>query len=287
MVPVSREVVLRPTPVVGAAPGTVSALVGRVPSAEASGRLLRAQAALARAEERAGLRSVRERGVAVPDVRGPGTALRLPQVPVGVTRVVGSTAAVLSLAARAQGPGWCAVLGGEDLGWCAAAELGLELERVVCVPVGEHGPARLLQVLGALLDGVDLLLVTATAASRLQLQGRRRLLARVREREARLITDGPWEGARLLVAQPGSAPEGAVVVPMPGLLEGAGGTAPASAQELEPGRLEVLTWVLTDPSRRVGVRLEVTGSGAVWGQLDEALPPALGGASRWQERGAV
>lgn len=268
--------------------GAGPALAGQPSVIASSGRLLQARAALASAEERAGLRSVQERGVAAAAVRGAGAApSRLPQLSVGVTQVVGSTAVVLALAAHAQGAGWCAVLGGEDLGWGAAAELGLDLGRVVCVPVREHGPAQLLPVLGALLDGVDLLLVTAAAASRLRAQGRRRLLARVREREAWLLTDGPWEGARLLVAQPGRAPEQAVVVPLPGLPGAPGGAVPAPARELEEGRLAGMSWVLAEPARRVGVRLEVTEAGPVWEQLEGAALPDLGGASRWQERGAV
>ncbi len=165
---------------------------GKVVTADVTNRLTLARAALAHAEECTGLRSMRERSLSAPltdPAADDGTTLA--QLPVGVTRIVDSSTVLLALTAKIQGDGWCAVLGGEDLGWCAAVELGLDLSRVVYVSTGERTGAHLLPVLGALLDGVDVLLVTASAASRLRARERRSLLARVRDREACLLHRRP------------------------------------------------------------------------------------------------
>ncbi|WP_194786215.1 hypothetical protein [Actinomyces haliotis] len=121
----------------------------------------------------------------------------------GALAVTGSRTVLLAAAARRQGRhGWCAVVGGEDLGWSAAAEAGLDLERLLVVPAAELSPSLLLAATSALLDGVDVLLVDAAAASRLRPRDRRTLFARARERDALILSDLPWEGARSLVATP-------------------------------------------------------------------------------------
>ncbi|SPT52426.1 Uncharacterised protein [Actinomyces bovis] len=251
----------------GITSGSLEATVG------ATNRLTLARAALAHAEEHAGLRSMQERNLSEP-LPGDGAAdgTKLAQIPVGVTQVIGSTTVLLALAAKAQGEGWCAVLGGEDLGWCAAAELGLDLKRVLYIPAGERTGVQLLPVLGALLDGVDVVLVTASAASRLRARDRRSLLARVREREVRLLTDSPWEGARSLTASPQAEQGTAVVVPFRSLTAGTAEllTAP-TAHELETGYLDCLTWSLQDPTRPgTHLNLSVGATGARWGEAGEA-----------------
>lgn len=138
----------------------------------------------------------------------------------GALAVTGSHTVLLAAAARRQGRhGWCAVLCGEGLGWSAAAEAGLDLERVLVVPAAELEPSLLLAAASALLDGVDVLLIDAAAASRLRARDRRTLLARARERGALILSDLPWEGARSLVATP------------EGVDTGEPGTVPQSAGE--------------------------------------------------------
>lgn len=210
-------------------------------------RLAQAQAALARAESRAGLRVARALEVA----QGPGrrAGVRGAALRPGVTRLTGSTTVLLALAAQAQAQGWCALVGAEGLGWCAAAEEGLDLGRVVLVRPGEADRRGLLAVLGALLEAVGTVLVTAEVAARLRPADRRALLARAREREARLLTDGDWEGARAFRAHRLNplphAGLGGVVVPLRG--------RPAP-QELPAGRLVACAWEVR----------ETTG----WGQVE-------------------
>ncbi|QOR72270.1 hypothetical protein IM660_08595 [Ruania alkalisoli] len=123
-----------------------------------------------------------------------------PLFPAGMCRgsavqVLGSTSVLLSLAAAAAREGaWCAMVGLPDLGLAAAAELGLPLERTVVVP--RPGP-DLAAVLGALVDGVDVLVVGSTTA--LLDRERRTLGSRVRVREAVLLTAGPWPGADVVL----------------------------------------------------------------------------------------
>lgn len=222
--------------------------MGPAPTKERDGasRLAAARAALALAEQHAGLHDSTARDVqramtraldavegapagsalasatGAPASRG-ATALDLltPEVPgqagaagsdpwlglspdsAGALAVTGSRTVLLAAAARRQGRhGWCAVVGGEDLGWNAAAEAGLDLERVLVVPAAGLEPSLLLAATSALLDGVDVLLVDAATASRLRPRDRRTLHARARERGALILSDLPWEGARGLVAAP-------------------------------------------------------------------------------------
>ncbi|VEG75086.1 hypothetical protein [Actinomyces slackii] len=192
-------------------------------------RLAAARLALARAEERTGLRADGARQVeralagAAPAVLAPAPPRLIPGPPgvprgggehaptgpweglrtesCGAVSLAGSTSLLLAAAAARQGShGWCGVVGGEDLGWCAAVELGLDVSRVLVVPAGALEPRLLLAATGALLDGVDLLLVTARTASALRPRDRRLLTARARERGALILTPAPWEGARTLRA---------------------------------------------------------------------------------------
>lgn len=106
--------------------------------------------------------------------------------------VVGSRALLLALLAEATAGGsWAAVVGMPDIGVLAAAELGAEVSRLAVVP--EPG-ADLAPVVGALLDGVDIVVIGGVGV-----HGRtaRQLSARARHRGAVLLTAGPWPGAEV------------------------------------------------------------------------------------------
>ncbi|NDR54020.1 hypothetical protein [Actinomyces sp. 565] len=191
-------------------------------------RLAAARKALTRAESRAGLhdqaarRITRvladaERGAPIAGATALAASASLAQAgeptpesllsvgadAAGVVTLTGSTGALLALAALQQGRSdWCGVVGCEGLGWCAAAEAGLDLSRVLAVPAADLPPNLLTAALGALLDGVAVLLVSAAAASRLLAGDRRTLLARARERGCLILTPFAWEGARFLEAEP-------------------------------------------------------------------------------------
>ncbi len=119
----------------------------------------------------------------------PGGALRRGSV-VQLPRSRSVTFALLSAASQ-QGA-WCAAVGAGDLGLLSAAELGVDLARVALVPEpGPDWPA----VVAALVDTLDLVLLRPPNA--VGQQDRRRLGARLRERGAVLLVDGPWPGADL------------------------------------------------------------------------------------------
>jgi hypothetical protein len=110
-----------------------------------------------------------------------------------VVAVEGSVWLALGVMARAssEAGSWCAVVGMSSLGAAAAAEVGVDLARLVLVPSPGNDWAA---VVAALLDGVDIVLyhairdVRATEA--------RRLAARARERRSVLLVSGtPWPEA--------------------------------------------------------------------------------------------
>jgi hypothetical protein len=106
--------------------------------------------------------------------------------------VGGATSLVLALLAAATRDGsWAAVTALPELGLAAAAELGVDLERLALVP---HPGAELTGVLSALVDGFDLVVLGPVAV---QPQLARRLAGRVRSRGTVLVTVGPWPGADL------------------------------------------------------------------------------------------
>ena len=76
-----------------------------------------------------------------------------------------ATLLLAALALRQGSVGWCAVVGGDELGWCAAAEVGLDLNRVLTVPASVLDDASALTVVSALLDGVGALLIGALSPS--------------------------------------------------------------------------------------------------------------------------
>lgn len=185
----------------------------------ATERLAAARTALRRAEQRTGLANRVSRGIrhsephaSAVNRRGEAHSdpwLGLNADSAGAVAVIGSTSILLAAAARRQGPhGWCAVLGADGIGWCAASESGLALDRVLAVRATGLDSRTLPSIAGTLLDGVDVLLLSPQCATALRAREHRCLSARARERGALLLSPVPWEGARTLVAAPQSMPQG-------------------------------------------------------------------------------
>ena len=104
----------------------------------------------------------------------------------------------LALAAGAVADGaWCAIVGVPAAGVQAAAQAGLDPERVLLV--AEPGPGWT-QVVASLLDGFDIVLLRPPEQPSAQL--RRKLEAAARRYGSVLVIAGDWPGAqsRLLVA---------------------------------------------------------------------------------------
>lgn len=93
-----------------------------------------------------------------------------------------TTLALALLAAASQAGSWCAAVGLPDPGVVAAAELGVDLRRVVFVP---HPGSGWAEAAGDLLPGVDVVLVRPPGRARLT--AARHLSARARERQAALV----------------------------------------------------------------------------------------------------
>jgi hypothetical protein len=107
--------------------------------------------------------------------------------------VRGSVTLLLVLLAEATAGGsWAGVIGMPRLGVVAAAELGVAVSRLALVP---RPGADLPAVAGALLDGMDIVVISA--AGRISDSQARRLSARARHRGAVLIPFGPWPGVDL------------------------------------------------------------------------------------------
>ncbi|MFF1608814.1 hypothetical protein ACFVYA_13635 [Amycolatopsis sp. NPDC058278] len=119
-------------------------------------------------------------------------------VPDGLRRgttvsVSGSTALVLALLAEATREGsWAAIAGMPEVGVVAAAELGVELERLALIP---DAGAEVAAVLSALIDGFDLVVLGPAIARGMQAPLARRLAGRVRNRGAVLLAAGAGPGA--------------------------------------------------------------------------------------------
>lgn len=103
--------------------------------------------------------------------------------------VAGATSLALALAAGASRAGsWVAVVAPGSLGLVAASELGVAFERLVLVADPGRERPGWASVVAALVDGFDVVLVAA--GCRLRPTDARRLVARVRERGAVLVTVG-------------------------------------------------------------------------------------------------
>ena len=218
----------------------------------------------------------------------------------GVLTLHGSTTVLLAALALRQGEGgWCGVIGGDELGWCAATEVGLDLNRVLTVPAPLLDDASTLTVTSTLLDGVDVLLIGAPVAEGLRPQHRRRLLARARERGRLILTPARWEGARILQAGPlapdtgtGNTPPAQAPAEPPAEPSAGGVVIPIGrgvprtqlrAIEIPAGYLQRLTWALTDPQRpRLAATEELTLSLSAEG-LRTGSRNALAPASNPQE----
>lgn len=108
--------------------------------------------------------------------------------------VQGSQVLALALLAGPSAAGsWCAAVATPTLGLEAAAELGVELDRLAVVPMPG---SQWLEVVAALADAFDVVL--ARPPDRLRDTDVRRLTARFREHGTTLIALGPWRGAELL-----------------------------------------------------------------------------------------
>ncbi|MCU1527338.1 MAG: hypothetical protein JWP75_1101 [Frondihabitans sp.] len=116
--------------------------------------------------------------------------------------VEGSTTLALSLL---QGPSaagaWCAVVGLPDLGIEAAAGLGIDLDRLVLVP---RPGGQWVSVISALIDVVTVVLVHP-GQQRVSDAVASRLAARLRQREAVLVSVGGWPGNDVRLSVTGSS----------------------------------------------------------------------------------
>src|SRR6266498_2104689 len=124
------------------------------------------------------------------ELRGllPGGGLRR-----GATVAVDKDATSLLLAlmaAASQAGSWCAVVGVPTLSAAAAAEAGIALDRLALVP--NPGPGWT-GVVGALLDGLDIVVVAVPGPIAPTVSGR--LTARARQRGSVLVSYGDWRGA--------------------------------------------------------------------------------------------
>ncbi|MGI5237161.1 hypothetical protein [Dactylosporangium sp. CA-139066] len=121
----------------------------------------------------------------------PGGGLRR-----GATIAVHTSSVLLALLAGASRAGsWCAVVGLPALSPIAAAEMGIELERLALVP---HPGTEWTTIVAALLDGVDIVVAAPPGPVAPVVAGR--LAARARQRGSVLMPAGAWAGADLNVA---------------------------------------------------------------------------------------
>lgn len=154
---------------------TASGVAAAAEQAQATGRVLPVLPELRKLLPTAGLR------------RGSTVAVR------------GSVSLLLALLAEATATGsWAAAVGMPDLGLVAAGEIRVELSRFALLP---RPGAEFAAVTAALLDGMDLVAVSAGVAPSVDLSVEpslaRRLSARARHRGAVLLALGSWPGAEL------------------------------------------------------------------------------------------
>lgn len=131
-------------------------------------------------------------GAPLADLFPEGGLRRGSTVVVGRGAFPGATSLALALLSAPCASGsWCAVVGAPDLGLVAAAQLGVELERLAVVPW--PGP-RWAVVTAALLEGFDMVLLRP--GGQVSHSEARKLEARARERGSVLAVLGDgWPGA--------------------------------------------------------------------------------------------
>lgn len=104
---------------------------------------------------------------------------------------MGATSLLFALLAEASTAGsWCAAVGLPRLGLVAAAEAGVAVQRFALVP---HPGPDWVEVVGALIDGLDIVVLAAPGGAAPQLATR--IAARARQRGTVLIAMGTWPGA--------------------------------------------------------------------------------------------
>ncbi len=109
---------------------------------------------------------------------------------VQVDGAIGATSMAFALAAGPTRAGsWVACVGAEDLGWAAAAELGVVMENLVVV---RTRPASWATVTAALVDAFDVVLCSLDQQP--SVTQARRLQARARERGAVMVVIGGGRG---------------------------------------------------------------------------------------------
>lgn len=107
-----------------------------------------------------------------------------------VVAVEGSTSLALALAAGPSAAGsWCAAVGFGALGLVAAAESGIDLDRLAVVTSSRtnRGSGGWAWVVAALVDGLDMVLARTPAGVAVAATDARRLGSRVRERGSVLV----------------------------------------------------------------------------------------------------
>ncbi|OKL54781.1 hypothetical protein BSZ39_02030 [Bowdeniella nasicola] len=155
-------------------------------------RLAQARSILQEAETRTGLRMADDAWPVPPTLR--------PLLPGGLPRgsavhVAGSRMILWSLAAAIMGENrWCVVIGMRDVGWYAAGQAGVGLDRVLYLPTGATSA-----VLAAAIDGADVVVLGSGGA--LGAGDRRALAGRLRNRGTTLLTTVAWPGAISIAAE--------------------------------------------------------------------------------------
>lgn len=122
----------------------------------------------------------------------------------GAYEVDSATLALALLAAPTRAGSWAAVIGAGDLGIEAAAEMGVDLSRMVLVPEpGEHW----LEATAALIEVATVVVLRPPA--RVPAGTASRVTARLRRRSAALISWGRWPGSEASLSIESSAWSGA------------------------------------------------------------------------------
>lgn len=102
------------------------------------------------------------------------------------------TLMLATLTAASSAGSWCAVVGMPQLGLVAAAEMGIDLQRLALVP---RPGSQWTNAVSILLDGFDIVVIAP--AGPVAASVRTQLAARTRQRCAVLVPFGEWDGADL------------------------------------------------------------------------------------------